>query len=66
MNMLFCALDRNEYNRVSMCTNAYEIWRTLKVTHEGTNKVKQSKSYMLKNQFQNFITKRNETINDIY
>ena len=25
MNMLFCALDRNEFNRVSMCTTAYEI-----------------------------------------
>ena len=40
MNMLFCALDKTEFNRVSVCKSAYEIWRTLKVTHEGTNKVK--------------------------
>ena len=40
MNMLHCALDRNEFNRICMCNTAYEIWRTLKITHEGTNKVK--------------------------
>jgi len=51
MNMLFYALDKNEFNRVSVCQTAYEIWCTLKVTHEGTNKVKQSKISMLKNQF---------------
>lgn len=66
MNMLFCALDKNEFNRVSICTNAYEIWRTLKVTHEETNKVKQSKISMLKNQFQNFRMRSDETINDTY
>ena len=64
--MLFCSLDKNEFNRVSMCKTAYEIWRTLKVTHEGTNKVKQSKISMLKNQFQNFRMKQDETINDMY
>ena len=53
MNILICALDRNEFNRVSMCTSGYEKWRTLKVTHEGTNKVKLSKISMLKNQFEN-------------
>ena len=25
MNMLFCSLDRNEFNRVCMCQTAYEI-----------------------------------------
>ena len=66
MNMLFYALDKNEFNRVSMCTSAYEIWRTLKVTHEGTNKVKQSKISMLKSQFQNFKMKQDESISDMY
>ena len=66
INMLFCALDQNEYNRVSICTTAYQIWQTLKITHEGTNKVKQAKIAMLKSQFQNFKMKPNETINDMY
>jgi len=38
-NILFCSLDRNEFNRVSVCKFAYEIWKTLQVSHEGTNKV---------------------------
>ena len=66
MNMLFCALDKNEFNRVSVCKSAYEIWCTFKVTHEGTNKVKQSKISMLKNQFQNFRMKQDESISDMY
>ena len=66
MNILFCALDRNEFNRVSMFTSGYEIWRTLKVSHEGTNKVKLSKISMLKNQFENFKMRPNESINDMY
>ena len=66
MNMLFCALDKNEFNRVSICTSAYQIWQTLKITHEGTNKVKQSKISMLKNQFQNFRMKQDKSINDMY
>ena len=66
MNMLFCALDKNEFNRVSICKTGYEIWNTLKVTHEGTNKVKQSKISMLKNQFQNFRMKQGEIISEMY
>ena len=66
MNMLFCALDKNEFNCVSVCNTAYELWQTLKITHEGTNKVKQSRISMLKNQFQNFRMKENESINDMY
>src|SRR5574338_332479 len=66
MNMLFCALDKNEFNRVSICKTGYEIWNTLKVTHEGTNKVKQSKISMLKNQFQNFRMKQGESISEMY
>ena len=53
-------------NFFKLCQTAYEIWRTLKITHEGTNKVKQRKISMLKNQFQNFRMKQDESINDMY
>ncbi|KAK8309812.1 hypothetical protein V6Z12_D02G148400 [Gossypium hirsutum] len=36
MHILFCALDANENNKVSLCNNAKEIWDKLEVTHEGT------------------------------
>ena len=41
MNALFCALDKNEFNRVSICETAFDIWHTLEVTHEGTSRVKE-------------------------
>ncbi|KAI5649328.1 hypothetical protein M9H77_35333 [Catharanthus roseus] len=37
MNILSCALDANEYNRVSGCDSAHEMWKLLEVTHESTN-----------------------------
>ena len=66
MNILFCSLKRNEFNRVSVCKSAYEIWKTLQVTHEGTSKVKQTKISMLTNQFQLFKMNTNESISDMY
>ena len=66
MNILFCSLDRNEFNRVSVCKTAYVIWRTLQVTHEGTNKVKLTKIAMLVNQFELFKMNENESISDMY
>ena len=66
MNILFCSLDRNEFNRVSVCKTAYEIWKTLQVTHEGTSKVKQTKISILTNQFQLFKMLPSESIPDMY
>ena len=42
MNALFCALNKEEFNRLSMATLAHQIWHTLQVIHEGTNKIKES------------------------
>ena len=47
MNVLFYALDKNEFNRVSTFTSAHQIWHILQVTHEGTNKVKKKLKYLL-------------------
>src|SRR5574338_93488 len=49
-----------------LCTTAFDIWRTLQITHEGTTKVKQTKISILKNQFSSFRMKQNETIIDMY
>lgn len=37
MNILFCGLNSEEFNRVSTCANAREPWDTLEVPREGTN-----------------------------
>ena len=43
MNVLYYALVANEFNRISVCTSAKEIWDTLEVTHEKTNQVIKNK-----------------------
>ena len=61
MNNLFSSLDKNEFNRVSICKSAYEIWRIVQVTHEGISIVKQTKISMLTNQFHLFKMSPNVT-----
>ena len=45
MNALYCALNIEEFNRVSTAKSANQIWQILQVTHEGTNKAKKSKKF---------------------
>ncbi|KAK2974000.1 hypothetical protein RJ640_026718 [Escallonia rubra] len=65
-NIISCGLDINEYNRVSDCKIAREMWRLLEVTHEGTNHVKESKINMLVQRYEAFKMKENESINEMY
>jgi hypothetical protein len=64
-NILYCALDRNEFNRISTCDSAHEIWHALEITHVGTSKVKETKINILVKDFENFFMKKNEHIVDM-
>ena len=55
MNALFYALNKEEFNRVSTARSANQIWQILHVTHEGTNKVKESKISILLHRFELFV-----------
>ena len=57
MHTLFYALRASEYNRVSLCENAKEVWDKLQVTHEGTNRVKETKIGMLTHEYELFSMK---------
>ena len=52
INALYYALSVNEFNRVSSCSLTKEIWDQLKVTHEGTNQVKETKINMLVHKYE--------------
>ncbi|WCJ29337.1 hypothetical protein M5689_010978 [Euphorbia peplus] len=43
INMMHCALTTTEYNKVSACETAKEVWDKLEITYEGIGKVKQLK-----------------------
>jgi hypothetical protein len=65
MSSLYCALDQNEFNRVSSCDSAKEIWDKLEVTYEGTNQVKESKMSMVVHEYELFVMKKDENISEM-
>ncbi|GAV68166.1 zf-CCHC domain-containing protein/DUF4219 domain-containing protein/UBN2 domain-containing protein, partial [Cephalotus follicularis] len=53
-HVLFCAVGPNEFNRISSCDSAKQMWDLLEVTYEGTN------------QYELFIMHDNESISDMF
>ncbi|GAV75525.1 DUF4219 domain-containing protein [Cephalotus follicularis] len=45
-HVIICAINSNEFNRVSSCVSAKEMWDRLEVTYEGTNQVKEAKDLL--------------------
>ncbi|XP_070017440.1 intracellular protein transport protein USO1-like [Nicotiana sylvestris] len=64
--ILVCGIGPDEYNRISACEIAKEIWEALQTTHEGTTQVKQSKIDMLTTEYELFRMKDNESIQDMH
>ncbi|GAV79095.1 zf-CCHC domain-containing protein/DUF4219 domain-containing protein/UBN2 domain-containing protein, partial [Cephalotus follicularis] len=65
-HVLFCAVGPNEFNRISSCDSAKEMWDLLEVTYEGTNQVKESKISMLVHEYELFVMHDNECISDMF
>ena len=42
LNILFCGLDSNEFNRVTTCDTAKDVWDTFKITYRGTSQLRES------------------------
>ena len=62
INTLHCALNPIEFNRIFTCKTVKEIWDKLKVTHERTSQVKESKIALLSNQYEIFKMQANESV----
>ncbi|GAV87447.1 LOW QUALITY PROTEIN: DUF4219 domain-containing protein/UBN2 domain-containing protein, partial [Cephalotus follicularis] len=60
-HVIICALNSNEFNRVSSCATAKEMWDRLEVTYKGTNQVKDTKINILV-RYEMFSMKENENI----
>ncbi|GAV88614.1 UBN2 domain-containing protein, partial [Cephalotus follicularis] len=65
-HVLFYAVGPNEFNRISSCDSAKEMWDLLEVTYEGTNQVKESKISMLVHEYESFVMHDNECISDMF
>ena len=66
MDVLYCALDVNEFNRISVCTSAKEIWDIIEVTHEETNQMKESKINMLVYKYELFKMEPTKSIINMF
>lgn len=64
--LLVCGLGPDEYNRISICGSAKEIWDCLKLAHEGTSHENEFKVDMCIIQNENFTTKESETIQEMH
>ncbi|XP_070007978.1 uncharacterized protein [Nicotiana sylvestris] len=64
--ILVCGIGPDEYNKVSACDSAKEIWEALQTAHEGTTQVKQSKIDMLTTEYELFRMKDDESIQDMH
>ncbi|XP_075083387.1 uncharacterized protein LOC142167129 [Nicotiana tabacum] len=64
--ILVCGIGPDEYNRISACQSAKEIWEALQTAHEGTTQVKQSKIDMFTTEYELFRMKDDESIQDMH
>ncbi|GJR83820.1 zf-CCHC domain-containing protein [Tanacetum coccineum] len=60
--VIYNALPRKEYERIFMCNTAKEIWKTLLITHQGNNQVKDNKIDLLVQQYEQFVIFEDESI----
>ncbi|XP_075108824.1 uncharacterized protein LOC142180678 [Nicotiana tabacum] len=64
--ILVCGIGPDEYNRISACQSAKEIWELLQTALEGTTQVKQSKIDMLTTEYELFKMKDDDSIQDMH
>nr|XP_016460044.1 PREDICTED: uncharacterized protein LOC107783572 [Nicotiana tabacum] len=65
-NLLYNAISGEEYEKISSCDTAKEIWDKLEVTYEGTNKVKETHINMLVHDYELFSMKEGESIEEMF
>jgi len=63
---LSCVLTMEESQRVDECKNAKEVWDALRVHHEGTSHVKETRIDIGVRKFEVFEMGENETIDEMY
>nr|GEV63132.1 copia protein [Tanacetum cinerariifolium] len=59
--VIYNALPRKEYERICMFNTEKEIWKTLLITHQGNNQVKDNKIDLLVQQYEQFVIFEDES-----
>ncbi|XP_072090534.1 uncharacterized protein [Arachis hypogaea] len=66
INLMHCAISFEEFRKVSRCKTAKEIWDKLRLTHEGTKQVRETRIDMLMKEYEMFSMKEEESIDQIF
>ncbi|VFR02708.1 unnamed protein product [Cuscuta campestris] len=66
INKLYCAVNPDDYRKISCCTTAKEMWDKLEVTYEGTDQVREAKIDFLTQEYEMFRMKEHEKIDDMF
>ncbi|GJU95168.1 retrovirus-related pol polyprotein from transposon TNT 1-94 [Tanacetum coccineum] len=64
--VIYNAFRRKEYERIFMCNTAKEIWKSLLITHQGNNQVKDNKIDLLVQQYEHFVIFEDESIDNAF
>jgi hypothetical protein len=64
--VIYNALPKKEFQRIFMCNTVKDIWRTLLVTHQGNNQVKDNKIDLLVQQYEQFVILEDESIDSAF
>ncbi|GJV45536.1 hypothetical protein Tco_1430072 [Tanacetum coccineum] len=64
--VIYNALPKKEYERIFMCNTAKEILKTLLITHQGNNQVKDNKIDLLVKQYEQVVISEDETIDSAF
>ena len=62
ITLLHCELSKEEFDQISMCSTAKEIWDKLEITYEGTSRVKETKINFLVTQYEMFRMEKSKSI----
>ncbi|MQL71282.1 hypothetical protein Taro_003600, partial [Colocasia esculenta] len=65
-SILCCALSKKEFNCVSACKSVMEMWEKLRITYEGTDKVKETRIDILVTQYERFQMQSGESITQMF
>ncbi|GAV86312.1 UBN2 domain-containing protein, partial [Cephalotus follicularis] len=65
-HVIICAINSSEFNGVSSCISAKEMWDRLEVTYVGMNQVKYAKISMLVHNYEFFSMNENEDIKSMF
>ncbi|XP_019225444.1 PREDICTED: uncharacterized protein LOC109207022 [Nicotiana attenuata] len=65
-NLLYNAISGEEFEKISSCDTAKEMWDKLEVTYEGISKVKETRINRLIRDYELFEMKEDESIKDMF